>query len=527
MPAHAFFLAAKAANAVLGITILAAFVGAFLTIVVSGLYTVASVPATDTVVMRPSDWFNFTQGDLSLSDDDAGAITSLISYSNLTYPLWTYEHLVFNTLSLPQAQGNVSDASVELSVPAFRAKLNCSSLSAQSYTTTPVQDSLSNDSSLYEEGMIEISVNATVPIHCERMNTSQETIAWQQSFYVPNDTSPAYIGQAAMLQWREYDGKIDIDGQGGFETELSLNTGYLGCPTFAFTMGTASANHTLNETDSTSVWNASADLSIVLCYQNLEQVEADVVLELPDLSFNTSRPPSADEPTAKLLTYSNTSSELFEWPINIWLVELFNTAGNETILSPDGGSSTANDLDVFIQTLVQGRNGVAMDQLVGEANLDRLIASANDLYSTYMAQAISNSMRNTTSSGIPNKTYKATLTNPNWLRLEQNREPKVALQVMLAFLAVAAIATYLLADMRQVLPHNPCSIAGTATLLAGSELCTRDIIPEGAEWRSDDELMRAGVFDGMLFRMGWRDHGGDGATEKSFGIEVEKRGGVA
>ena len=55
---------------------------------------------------------------------------------------------------------------------------------------------------------------------------------------------------------------------------------------------------------------------------------------------------------------------------------------------------------------------------------------------------------------------------------------------------------YLLTDMRRTLPHNPHTIAGSMSLLAGSEMALRAVVPEGAEWMSDEELKKAGVFKG-------------------------------
>jgi hypothetical protein len=40
------------------------------------------------------------------------------------------------------------------------------------------------------------------------------------------------------------------------------------------------------------------------------------------------------------------------------------------------------------------------------------------------------------------------------------------------------------------------------TLLAGSEICSRNVVPEGAEWMSNKELKKAGYFEGYLFSLG-------------------------
>ena len=54
-----------------------------------------------------------------------------------------------------------------------------------------------------------------------------------------------------------------------------------------------------------------------------------------------------------------------------------------------------------------------------------------------------------------------------------------------------------------VLKNNPCSIAGMASLVIDSQLLTKNIIPRGAEWLSDEELMSQKVFGGWLYSLRW------------------------
>lgn len=58
-------------------------------------------------------------------------------------------------------------------------------------------------------------------------------------------------------------------------------------------------------------------------------------------------------------------------------------------------------------------------------------------------------------------------------------------------------------------------------LIAG-KLCSREVIPAGAEWMSENELKKA--FGRKRYRMGWWDKG-DGPPEargRRFGIDVER-----
>ena len=56
------------------------------------------------------------------------------------------------------------------------------------------------------------------------------------------------------------------------------------------------------------------------------------------------------------------------------------------------------------------------------------------------------------------------------VRLRQNRGPKIALQVMFAFMALGAIVARLLTRTKEVLQREPYSIAGRAALVTDPSL---------------------------------------------------------
>ncbi|KAL7946939.1 hypothetical protein V8C42DRAFT_298275 [Trichoderma barbatum] len=59
-------------------------------------------------------------------------------------------------------------------------------------------------------------------------------------------------------------------------------------------------------------------------------------------------------------------------------------------------------------------------------------------------------------------TYNGVVARSGHRRLQQNRGPKVALQVVLGVMVACDITTRLLLLVRDTLPHNPCSIARAA-----------------------------------------------------------------
>jgi hypothetical protein len=57
------------------------------------------------------------------------------------------------------------------------------------------------------------------------------------------------------------------------------------------------------------------------------------------------------------------------------------------------------------------------------------------------------------------------------LRLIQHRGPKLALQIMLAVMLICGIVILSLGTFRHIVPWNPCTIASTMILFAGSKMC--------------------------------------------------------
>lgn len=144
------------------------------------------------------------------------------------------------------------------------------------------------------------------------------------------------------------------------------------------------------------------------------------------------------------------------------------------------------------------------------------------LYRKYMALLIHNNMRHPlpSSSSDSSPTYPGTIMDLTALRVVQNPASKVALEVLLATMLIFTAIAYIMTPMRNVLPHSPCTIAGVMSLLADSDLCRRAVIPEGAEFMTDEELEK--VFKGYLFSLGWfgAGGGGEGGGEERFGIDV-------
>lgn len=535
LPPFALFQSLRSRHFAQCLTILGAFVSTLLAIVVSALYTVEGSSKDQTVILQQADFFNWTHVDLSQDDGFAGSVTNLVVYENTSYPQWTYNNLVLPSLRASSANMSASfngGNSIVVRIPAIRGSLsNCSAMPPQKINITaegaPPSCAKCND-------LVDLDFKMALPYTlCGFDSRKPDTAVWSQQYAAPNDSSVVYAGKGTSLRWTADgsivgDGGIILDHQSSsIKTFSNLDNNLPGCPSVSYSLGMARAGTKIkNSTGNSGVpWSSKQNITVLYCYQRLEQVMTNVTFSYPDFKINSTIPPIPLEETAIIITQNKTQH---------WFHISINTLIN-SLQKPSISSTSRNYIDGFIQALSMGPNGVSLDQLYNNGDVSRLNAAANSLYGRYIAQAISEKMRTnnpllnnaSTIYNIDQKpsNYTATLHRPT-KRLHQNRGPKIALQAMLAFLAVCAIATYIIMDTRRVVPHNPCSIAGTMSLLAESRMCrTREVIPEGSEWRQTDEEERRrrseGMFrGGLLFRMGWWGVNGDMIVEE---VKDEKR----
>jgi hypothetical protein len=524
LPPHSLFLSLKTRNFAVAIALFGSFIGSFLTIIVSGLYSVVEVPIVQSVALQQGDVFNFTNVDLSLTDNEATAIDNLVEYLGLNSTPWTNGNLAFNVLkqNVNLTTNSSADVPLTVSVPAVRPSLNCTSIPnylrditilnqdddpAMEFTM-PGQNAVVSP----QDGYVWVGVNTTLK-YTEWCETAPKGMKgqepWMQYFLLPNDTSMAYVGKASVLTWGGDliwgDGAVDTNPTTGESADGIFQTDN-GCPTFAVTFGLMKVEKS-GTGSKAKISGFEQDLATLICYQNIEQLMTNATWQLPNLSFDPARPPIVDESTAKFLK-SNRSSERFPFLPNAWLNSLSNPLLNQTVPGPGNSNSSNNYIDNFIEALVMTENGQPADKLAGAENVENLRNATQRLYGTYMAQAISLNMRdNSTTKDLP--TYDGLLTTSGNQRLQQSRGSKIALQVVLAVMVVCAIATKLLLPVRDVLPHNPCSIAGTATLMAGGEMVSR----VGDERIHRDDLLHNGLYSLKW----WQDE----KDVERYGIDLE------
>lgn len=166
---------------------------------------------------------------------------------------------------------------------------------------------------------------------------------------------------------------------------------------------------------------------------------------------------------------------------------------------------------------------MAVEELIGAEKADRPVEVTSHLYDQYMAQAISVNMRN--ANGVPvndSQEINDALVYHTAYRLTQNKVSKIILQALLSIIIICNLLAWIFSgNTKDLLYHNPFSIAGTASLIAGSELWSPGFPPKDIACLSNEKLEEKKTLDGWLFSLGWWTGSGERAqrSSKRFGID--------
>lgn len=488
-PPHSLYLTLKHRFLLPFLTVLTIFVGSFLTIIVSGLYFVDYVPLTKEVALQLVDNFNYTFSDLSKTDNLAGVTTNLIYYENLSYPQWTYNNLVFPTLRfIEPLDAAQNESSLVIQIPAVRPTLECLMVSPDEMSYEDVIN-LDDFRVPGSPPAVWSDHSATVDLPCSVNGTIMDCdFDFNFQLIVPVEASDVVVGRIEDNPLNSCQGaprELDLPASGD---KYPLQNG---CPGLLHALGTTSTRLF----DDTDVIQDRPDIHAFLCYEHLEEVHTTVTFNAIDLSISTTSPPVPLEETARKLNFTYND---YTGPAYYNLL-----ATLEDALPKQKGSW----FDSLMDAVIQGRGGTDVNTLIGEEGVPKLMKAVQELYATYMVQAINANFR----IPPPLLTYQGTLTQPKRHRLKQDPATKWILQAMLAFMALCAALVFLLSDREVFLPCSPCSIAGTMLLLAGSELASRKMIPEGSEWNDGMQ-----TWQGWLFSLGWWVLKG----QRRFGIDV-------
>ncbi|OQV03738.1 hypothetical protein CLAIMM_08746 [Cladophialophora immunda] len=306
---------------------------------------------------------------------------------------------------------------------------------------------------------------------------------------LPNDGAGAYASGIWLTFWSKRQGWYSED-----------------CPTIGFYFGHLRVNDT-----------APLNVTTMMCWQDIEEVDATVAFLPPSMKVDPSRPPTVDESTRRTVKSKAQlyTAELIADNLPLWQTgppqgdhparaSLLYADLEPLHTTPATGYSGSSSVESFFQTMILGGSGIDPEDLMGVENQSRFFTATQHLYRKYMALYINANMREAYATGARAPVYNATFYSGTGLRLIQNNSSKIALQAILGTMilcSLLAYATLPIWNIRRSLPHNPCTIAGMMSFLAGDSVCSRDVNPVGAEFMTDQQLNR--VFADRVFAMGW------------------------
>ncbi|KIV87543.1 hypothetical protein PV11_03082 [Exophiala sideris] len=562
-PPFAFLQAFRTRNVGAALSLSAAALASILTILVSGLYTVEHDTGNGTnVSLTQLDTFNLQWSNSYSSDNGAAAMTDLIMHQNSSYSQFTYEGLVFPEISIsnPTSSSAVSTVSGTTSyiLPAVRGNLRCEVLPNASFIVNTQQAGID---SAYATDQAFVTASAPLPDSCNLGGAggTDASVTYENNFELPSGGQGTYAG--AQLDLLFGPNASTYGNYGEARGQYIGDNPAVGCPTLAFTFG----YFQLNSDDQSPV-------TTMICYQEIQSLQANVTLKLNTTTIDSNHPPVIQNSTVSLEVnpISTTGAKSFDFRIQNNLANemtLFNGAAGTPATNP----SATNTFDIYFQAIINGTNPHDQATLVGADNQNALIDAINQFYRIYMAQAITTNMRapqanNSTSSRLSRRqtgTTSSSVTTVTTSRLVQDNNTKMMLQIILGVMTILAAAAWLTTKMRHVLPCNPCTLAGTMSLLAGSDLCyntdvglceccgkprrrsfasdsrpesvsihaaidehqqaddRRQIIPDGAEWMP--QLQFETVFGGQRYSMGWwRERPAIGKGRR-FGVDIGVR----
>ncbi|GFN19432.1 hypothetical protein AtubIFM55763_005820 [Aspergillus tubingensis] len=432
-----------------------------LTVAVSGLYSTQDIVYTRPASIARIDTFNTTISPLSstTTDPGLGLTGALVVGANLSYPAWTYDELVLPTLSeasLTDKEGVVQTNSSSFNSTSDSPILLNVTLPALRANLTC--DALPQDIVYYirpaEDSFSMFDLRMQLDKKCQGVDTSTD-------FTIKTDYPNATRTTFGAFKYLE--DAIDFGD----------------CPALMGFYGVIDGNST-------------AQIRGFTCNPQIDEVDATTSLSLPGLEIQSA---TADDSTSRV--FSTNISTTLEF---------------ESFLSqPVNKQDQA--FDAFFSAMLNDQKSLSLSDITDPSHYSTVINATEHLYRTLMAQSMNGNARIPSSDN--RTTFPGTIVDPNRTRLTQSAISTRILEAFLAAMVVSTLVASYFMQTKEVLPFNPCSIAGAGALIAGSDVLKSDALPAGSEWCNDRDMLRRGYFSGLVFGLGW--WAGD---DPRFGIDV-------
>jgi hypothetical protein len=260
------------------------------------------------------------------------------------------------------------------------------------------------------------------------------------------------------------------------------------------------------------------DFTALSCRQVVDEVQVNTTLLYPTMELDPQAPPVVLEGVT-----TNVVDATHNGSVKTWQVGFQFDAWDSSQRAITAGPLSTKTFHVsrFYQMVVKGSKDVvpiALDDMIGDGNIEAFSQATQRVYGMYMAQVFSG-MKQDLQTPV---NIQATIEAMTEWRVLQHEPSKIVLQIILAVMAVCGILTWIFMDTKEVLPHNPCTIAGMASLFADSSLWA-----EGAskEMPRQDVNGRE-VYGDYGVSLGWHDRfvidgeeGTESTPDKYFGID--------
>ncbi len=417
-----------------------------LTVIVSGLYAIAPVTKPYGTNIATADHFN-----LSWNQTDAdGSNTDfeLLETHNLSWPSGIFETFAYPQVQLDRSETNVArvlnegnSTHLDVTLPVTRASLNCSLVPESEKYYGPMIVYYHPDAG-FQANMTGFGFGVTKPLpkQCQFSSglwQSSTELMVNASSNAPSDRLWARVLPLTTTDWTS-DPTMDV-----------INDYPPGCPSVAFVVG--------NFPNDTYAAVSMKNWTAFICTQQQEEVPALLRFSVPGLELDPSFTPRLDETQAKVVS-------AYQYDFR----DMFQVGGYPAVGNYDTDSFYGN---------VMGYTGLTLDDMAGPGHEELLFNATQLIYQYYMALTFNRYMRvgspeigsskSLSSVTQAGSTFPATLYDPMVIRISQENTSKVILQVLLSIMVVCYMFAHIAVDLRHTLPHNPCSIAGTLSLLLG------------------------------------------------------------
>ncbi|KAK5945434.1 hypothetical protein PMZ80_002639 [Knufia obscura] len=470
-------------------TTIGALVGSVLTIVVSGLFTVEFIPDAVDIPVTALDSWNLSYHQGFSSDNAATAVSSLVESGNLSYPLFTFDELVFPTLQIGDVATADIDGTLTAQLPALRAELECEELPWGLFNYTVSTNAKYGSTEIYFDGSVPLPGNCQLGSVYGNESTASFTMLNGGFNDGSNDTYIAQVQEVHIGPWPNTD-EVFFTSSGTAERDQPDNAP--GCPSLVMVYGYLNGGAPLKST-----WTS------LLCYQQLQQITTNLTMTVPNNEIPQDVPPVPNEATAQYLRSGPSDETAFWWRLQSNLEYPFQILNISALPSylVENDDSGDGDFSNFFRGAFFGKTPLPLETLQKNdtATRDLIFNHIQMFYRRYMAQYISANMRVSTNGSSNANTkrddiiidaadirgsFTPTSGTP---RLVQHRTPKLVMQIMLAIMFVCGGLALWLGQYHNLVLWNPCTIAGVMVLFAGSKMC------DGGDLSQTDDLGKTGV----------------------------------